>query len=782
LKKLLGSTWIFLLLITAGPAAAEVLDWTVHTDQSRLLDIDVVGSEIWAAGSGGVVQLDLLTAEVKYFNSADDEFHTNRFRTILKATTGDLWAGSEGEGLLRYRSDEFPAWRRFQAYQGLASDTILCLLEGEDGLIWYGSDNGFGLMEGDEPTKVWDEYNGLSHEAVHSLAFEADTLLVGTDLGLYRLIPLGDGETVLEYDELSPANLLDEIVVLADSIWVLSIDDGDDRYLHRRATGGSAWVQLTLPMSGYQVAAMAVSGDSLIFSLDESGRDDRIYSYKPVSGLWTDLSGNLQELNDRYPGYSVLIYDTIAVADDGAIWLGGDVQNGFGPGLIHNTPGTWTRVPLNSGPMGSEMKVLSLGTTGRLWAMCPAAGASFEAGEWTHYPSDPAFAGLPRFGLDVLEDSQGWVWMTRYAGALGRFNLETGDQELIEASGMQILCMDEDDLGNRYFGSDGQGLDICTAADTWYEELFMDEKINGLAIVSESRVALLILGRGLVVWDHGGNPVDGLGDIEYTTSDGGGIDDPEDYLKEDTFFSSLAVAPDGGLWVGQDNGLVHVSPAPDGGVNEYVVTDFIGQAANGVPGLLSVNVADIDVAPDGSVWVGSKSGLSHVFPGDGDSYQVSNWTTEVGREILGEPFWLTVESVSPLPDAEVRQVTVSVDGSTIYAGTNNGLATIVLNPDPILPEDMDLWLYPNPVNSALGHDEVFLGGTVTDVSVRIYNLEGQLVREMEELVQPAANFDDPGAVVWDLKTRLGNKASSGIYMVRLESRGVVSLKKIVLIQ
>ncbi|MDQ1317582.1 MAG: hypothetical protein QG588_1234, partial [Candidatus Poribacteria bacterium] len=89
--------------------------------------------------------------------------------------------------------------------------------------------------------------------------------------------------------------------------------------------------------------------------------------------------------------------------------------------------------------------------------------------------------------------------------------------------------------------------------------------------------------------------------------------------------------------------------------------------------------------------------------------------------------------------------------------------------------------YPNPFNPEtwipyqLGED--------ADVTIKIYNSTGQLVRKLELGQKPAGSYLDKNkAVHWDGKNSHGDKVASGIYFYQFESENYSALRKFVVIE
>ena len=81
---------------------------------------------------------------------------------------------------------------------------------------------------------------------------------------------------------------------------------------------------------------------------------------------------------------------------------------------------------------------------------------------------------------------------------------------------------------------------------------------------------------------------------------------------------------------------------------------------------------------------------------------------------------------------------------------------------------------PNPIRASRGDLTLKIGNIATDVLVEVFTLEGELVHSQ--------SVSAAGDVVWDLTTKVGFLAASGVYMVRVTSGNETVVKTISLIQ
>lgn len=79
------------------------------------------------------------------------------------------------------------------------------------------------------------------------------------------------------------------------------------------------------------------------------------------------------------------------------------------------------------------------------------------------------------------------------------------------------------------------------------------------------------------------------------------------------------------------------------------------------------------------------------------------------------------------------------------------------------------YIYPNPVRTSLGHDKVTFENLTSNVMIRIFKTNGDLVREINAT-------DTNGKATWDLTNDSGNKIASGIYIFLITNESGDKLK------
>lgn len=145
----------------------------------------------------------------------------------------------------------------------------------------------------------------------------------------------------------------------------------------------------------------------------------------------------------------------------------------------------------------------------------------------------------------------------------------------------------------------------------------------------------------------------------------------------------------------------------------------------------------ITTDPGNRKWIGNTTGA---------------WLLEEAGESLVTRF--TTEN-SPLPSNNVLAVTINPVNGEVFFITDRGMASFRSDATVSTPFHSDVKIFPNPVrpgfNGLLG-----FSGLATDVRLKITDVSGKLIREIEA---------NGGGASWDLKDINGNRARTGVYLI-----------------
>jgi peptide/nickel transport system permease protein len=237
-----------------------------------------------------------------------------RFLSVCSGRPADLWFGTDGEGLLRFRSNK---WSTVTSEDGLASDRVLSIWGKGSRTLWVGTDRGASLYNG----RSWKTYaDELGDEAVRAIWGDGkNTFWFGTEGGLFRY----DGETFSSFGDALPDSSVRALWGDESGVLWVGTDVGLSRY------DGETWTQVTDGPSG--AAINCIWGD-------ESG------------ALWVGTEEGVS-IYDGQAWSSLSTADGLADDDVRAIWqdASGTQWLGTGAGLNRLDKRPWIRLRVPEG-------------------------------------------------------------------------------------------------------------------------------------------------------------------------------------------------------------------------------------------------------------------------------------------------------------------------------------------------------------------------------------------------------------------------------------------------
>ncbi len=205
------------------------------------------------------------------------------------------------------------------------------------------------------------------------------------------------------------------------------------------------------------------------------------------------------------------------------------------------------------------------------------------------------------------------------------------------------------------------------------------------------------------------------------------------------YIRALAVDKDGTLWLGAQKGLRILHGPEQIFKNSQVVPKPIKIVYEGVVQLLLAGQDVNNIIVDGSnnKWISTNGNGVYYFSDNGQ-----------------QTFYHFTKENSPLPSNDIYNI--AVDGSTgiVYFATAKGLIGFKGNATEAGENMDDVYAFPNPVNQQK-HDFVSIRGLTEKVSVKIVDVEGNLVYE---------TTSKGGSITWDLTAFGKYKVASGVYI------------------
>lgn len=357
---------------------------------------------------------------------------------LLRDRRGNLWVGTQGQGLWRVRDGPGPAERTVDAItiaDGLASNAVQSLWEDRDGNIWLGTLAGLQRLTPHLVTPVrnlaipraiaatkdgsvwvgtaagltqfssagrrdYTEADGLKGSLVMALhPGNHGDLWISTEGGLARFSEERFSQVLIR-----PGEQIERIVAIAElrgDLWLR-----DFKYQLFRWTGHALKVPDHVP-APYRTAAMAVFADSRGHLWIGSLRGQLVV---------LDEAGAVRSQERLGIGRIARIFESA----DGTMWVGGD------DGLSHLADGRWVTVTGKNGFPGGVRSIVE-DTEGLIWIGSTMGVLRLERGEVAKVAGDPGHqlkfrlfnsadgaAGVP-FG-DAVRSEDGRLWFVTSSG------------------------------------------------------------------------------------------------------------------------------------------------------------------------------------------------------------------------------------------------------------------------------------------------------------------------------------------------------------------------------
>jgi signal transduction histidine kinase/ligand-binding sensor domain-containing protein len=639
-------------------------------------------------------------------------FPSETITALYRDRAGFLWVASR-EGLAVWDGYSVRIFEHEVGNAGsLPDNSIRILYEDRADRLWVGTNTG-GLALLDRATGRCDvlrhvpaDTGSLSHDSVYAIAEDQNgDLWVGTQEGLNRLDPRTRKFDRFLADPADPATLPNNYV------YALKLDRRGRLWI-ATVGGGAAWID---PATRRVTRVSLARNDGA----QEQDRNMFAIAEDPAGVLWFGSERGLFRLDESAgllrsvplpelaPNKDVPIITSIALSANGTLWISTwnrgliafDPASGSSRGFRHDPErpeslaadrlacvlsdgagdlwiGTWgsginrfsatvdlfhtileRRAGSEEGLPYREVTSVMEDRKERLWV------GTFGKGLWRRAPTGRSFAGIaapaePPLALNAVltlaEQPDGTVWAGSMTG-LFRIDPRSGtitssarapqDAHGLGAGYVEVLLVDR--AGALWAGTGGGGLHRLEPDGRTFARFVSDPADP--ASLSDDFVTTLLEGSDGMLW---------VG----TRSGGLNAFDPKSgrwsrFLPSTTdsatighhHVSATLEGRQGILWVGTDGGgLARIEPGPGGGWRvKRITTDA---------GLVNQNITSLLEDDDGSLWIGTRHGLSRYDPGSGHFHNYG----------LGDG----------LPSIEFSPGAAWRGRDSLHFGTSRGLLTI----------------------------------------------------------------------------------------------------------
>lgn len=736
--------WAILLMLVAA-LGAQPLQWQHYTNGKQIMSLTTDAENVYVGTTQGMAVYNIQTGNTEYLNSSNSPLTRDWISSIATLGDGIVWIGTE-DGIWRVEGGN---WQLFdtsntQIPSGratklkLESDgTLWCLSAYQgvqdyvyryDGQTWtvfhYGNSGVPGNVIGDIEVSSWG--------CLYLLYYNTFTQESG--LAIY---PPGGLWIVRDFESLG-INAANVSRLLYDGtyLWITSQVPELYRYDDPEIT--------TLNLSSLcdnnlLVTSMNLDsqGNLMMGSLIDGGTFPKILRYQ--NNAWQVIDPNTANAFLGFP-------KGVVEDNNGDLWLGTDY------GLTRCQNGQWQPINTTTSPLPTNyIPCLTVDTQDRLWlGMYDHLYGIFgilklQSNEWTFYNNSEY--PIPNGDTNLItSDSNGIIWFTS--------SVQTGQYDA-------ITCFD------------GQNWQTFTSENESFPSVLIT------AIKADANNNLWAAVRNVSPMEYSLMKFDGTSWIQ--------VDCP-DYLVNEIEFDTT-----GNMWLATNGGLIRYD-----GSNFQIHASYNSDLPNNFVKCLVIDA-------NNAVWVGMSNGLAKLHNGEwqvwdsvssnlpyrnykdlalDDTGRIWAGTVNTGLLCFDGTNWATyAENNSPLLSNELGYLAMDSQHNLWISYRMGGLSKLSIEPvsiheellTPVKPS-LELSNYPNPFNPNTSIS--FRLQESAPVCLKIYNLKGQMVRELSSGNKTAGTH----TVGFDGKDSQGQSLSSGVYYVRLQAGTISETRKILLMK
>ena len=330
-------------------------------------------------------------------------------RGILSLSKGGLRPGLPSELASSSQAANLPlaqpgAWETYTTSEGLASNYVLAMAMDGEGNMWFGTNNGVSVFDGENWT-TYGTSDGLVWRSVNAVAIDAEgNKWFGTRWGVSKF----DGEnwTTYTYPDLAHNHVNAIAIDNEGNIWFGTEWNGASRF------DGENWTKW---MDG-SITAIATDEEGNIWFGTWGGG---VIKFDGVN--WTTYNTSNSGLASDY-------VQAIAIDSANVKWFGGCIGSEPSPGMfrcdtsaVSRFDGGWATYS----PPGSTVNAIAIDWRGHKWFGTSDAGVSkFDGATWTPY--DTSNSGLANDQVRAIATDNEWnIWFGTHGGGASKYGLPT---------------------------------------------------------------------------------------------------------------------------------------------------------------------------------------------------------------------------------------------------------------------------------------------------------------------------------------------------------------------
>jgi ligand-binding sensor domain-containing protein/serine phosphatase RsbU (regulator of sigma subunit) len=526
----------------------------------------------------------------------------NMIHCSLQDKIGNIWFGTEGEGVSKYNGNSFT---HFTIKEGLVNNIVLSMLQDQSGNLWFGTQRGLSKFDGKSFTN-FTEKEGLSNNVVSSIfQDQSGNIWIGTNYGINKY----DGKTFTHFTVKEGLGNNDVLSILQD-------------------LSGNLWI-------GTYYGVNKFDGKSFTHYTEKEGLcNNRVYSIlqDQLGNLWfCTLEGVSKYDGKSFTNFTVKegLSNNIVISSSkdrgGNLWFGT-----YGGGVSKYDGKNFTHFTEREGLSNNEVWSILQDSSGNLWFGTEGGGVSrYDGKSLTHFTEKE---GLSDNNISsIVQDKQGNFWFGTFSGGISKYDGEFFTQ-FTEKEGLStnyILAISLDKKGNLWIGTQGSGilkyngkfitkftkkegllddnvLSILqdVKGNLWFGTLEGVSKYDGKSFtnftkkegLSYNNVATILQDKGGNLWfgTYGGgvSKYDGKRFTLFTEKEG----------LSNNYINAILEDKVGNIWIGTQNC----------GVSRYDGKSFTNITQD--EGLSNNTVVSILQDKSGNFWFGTRSGLNKITP------------------------------------------------------------------------------------------------------------------------------------------------------------------------
>jgi ligand-binding sensor domain-containing protein len=656
---------------------------------------------------------------------------------------------------------------------GLGTNNLYYILKDGGSVVWLA---GYGKLikysEGEYSPYLFLDQNEVLL-TLYTIEDDDSTLWVGTSSGLALFSKEADGGQIEDFyyrfGDFNPNPAVNDIAIRGDTIWIatssgLAVANKSNPRLLKSHLNWRTFNTGNFPeLLSDNVTALAHFHDDLYVGTTK-GAFRFVVDGPDTSFVRVPTRSGVSVKHMIVQGDSLVIYavggffihtaggtiwnntptlDYVFAAGrfiDSIHWVG--FQN---KGLYYGLDNNYVKYN-DSGLPGNIVTALSSNGGGRI-AGCfnrnPAA--AYDGRTW-----DTILTQVGEWATSIVQDDSDRIWIGTWGSGAAMISRDTVIQfnednsslgGVADAPGYVVafnLASDGKNLFITNFASRlGNAVSVADMNDiSRWESFGADDGIPIMTLTSiDCRGGSFVAGtadKGVYLYYYGDDPFD--------KSDDSAVNLREDnsWLGSNTV-NVVKFDNEGTLWVGTKFGLSRYDPGIERFVNVVLPQDF------------GPEITALEFDRRGNIWMGARNGLARY---DASTYSIDVFT------ILN----------SDLSDNQINALAINRKTGDLWIGTPSGISQLLSDIGPPTQNIAEVIAFPNPFIIRGGDDLLYLNYDGV-AAVRYYTVAGELVREM--------SANNP----WDGKNQRGIDVASGVYLFLITAAdGSVGRGKILLVR